>query len=121
LGEGGEFGGHCSEHITLCKIPAQMHACVYKQSHNQAATFCLHTMGLLVKCIIQTLILFILVHHTSKLNYRITVNTGAHGSVVVKALCYKPEGRGIASRWGGFFLIYLILPAALWHWGPLSL
>jgi hypothetical protein len=24
--------------------------------------------------------------------------TGARGSVVVKALCYKPEGRGIASR-----------------------
>jgi hypothetical protein len=23
---------------------------------------------------------------------------GAHGSVVVKALCYKPEGHGIASR-----------------------
>jgi hypothetical protein len=21
---------------------------------------------------------------------------------VVEALCYKPEGRGIASRWGGF-------------------
>jgi hypothetical protein len=28
---------------------------------------------------------------------------GARGSVVVEALCYKPEGRGIASRWGGFF------------------
>jgi hypothetical protein len=37
----------------------------------------------------------------------------ARGSVVVKALIYKPEGRGIASRWGGFFLIHLILPAAL--------
>jgi hypothetical protein len=22
---------------------------------------------------------------------------------VVEALSYKPEGRGIASRWGGFF------------------
>jgi hypothetical protein len=30
----------------------------------------------------------------------------ARGSVVVKALCYKPEGRGFKS-------IYLILPAAL--------
>jgi hypothetical protein len=26
----------------------------------------------------------------------------AHGSVVVKALCYKPEGRGFDSRWGEF-------------------
>jgi hypothetical protein len=25
------------------------------------------------------------------------------GSVVVKALCCKPEGRGFQSRWGGFF------------------
>jgi hypothetical protein len=38
---------------------------------------------------------------------------GARGSIVVKALRYKPEGRGIESRWGGFFLIYLILPAVL--------
>jgi hypothetical protein len=22
---------------------------------------------------------------------------------VVKVLCYKPEGRGFKSRWGGFF------------------
>jgi hypothetical protein len=28
---------------------------------------------------------------------------GARGGVVVEALRYKPEGRGIASRWGGFF------------------
>jgi hypothetical protein len=28
----------------------------------------------------------------------IYIYTGARGSVVVKALCYKPEGRGIASR-----------------------
>jgi hypothetical protein len=27
---------------------------------------------------------------------------GARGSVVVKALCYKPEGRGFDSRWGEF-------------------
>jgi hypothetical protein len=25
---------------------------------------------------------------------------GVRGSIVVMALCYKPEGRGIASRWG---------------------
>jgi hypothetical protein len=28
---------------------------------------------------------------------------GARGSVVVKALCCKPEGRGFKSRWGRFF------------------
>jgi hypothetical protein len=38
----------------------------------------------------------------------------ACGSVVVKALWYKPEGRGFETRWGEWFLsIYLILPAAL--------
>jgi hypothetical protein len=29
--------------------------------------------------------------------------SGARGSVVVKALRCKPEGRGFKSRWGGFF------------------
>jgi hypothetical protein len=33
-------------------------------------------------------------------------------SVVVKALMYKPEGRGFYTRWSEF-LNYLILPAAL--------
>jgi hypothetical protein len=42
------------------------------------------------------------------------MNGGTRGRVVVEALCYKPEGSGIASRLGGLFLIYLILPAALW-------
>jgi hypothetical protein len=40
--------------------------------------------------------------------------TGARGSLVVKALCYKPEGRGFDTRGGERFLsIYLILPVAL--------
>jgi hypothetical protein len=43
------------------------------------------------------------------------------GSVVVEALCYKPESRGIVSQWDGFFQIYLILLAALWPWCWLSL
>jgi hypothetical protein len=46
-------------------------------------------------------------------------DSGARDSVVVDALCYKLEGRRIESRWGGFFLIYLILLAALWPWGRL--
>jgi hypothetical protein len=34
--------------------------------------------------------------------------------VLVKALCYKPEGREFQTRWGGWiFSIYLILPVAL--------
>jgi hypothetical protein len=37
-----------------------------------------------------------------------------HCNVVVKALCYKSEGRGFKTRWGEWILsFYLILPAAL--------
>jgi hypothetical protein len=35
------------------------------------------------------------------------------GSVVGKALCYKPESRRFDTRRSDFFLIYLIFPAAL--------
>jgi hypothetical protein len=42
---------------------------------------------------------------------------GARGSVVVKALCYKPEGRGFESRGEWLLSIYLTLLAAL---GPAS-
>jgi hypothetical protein len=41
-------------------------------------------------------------------------NIGARGSVVVEALCCNSECRGMA--WSGYFLIYLILPAALLPW-----
>jgi hypothetical protein len=37
----------------------------------------------------------------------------ARGSVVAKALRFKPESHGFDTRWGDFFLIYLILPDAL--------
>jgi hypothetical protein len=40
--------------------------------------------------------------------------SGVRGSVVVKALCYKPEGRGFETQWGEWFLSsYLILLVAL--------
>jgi hypothetical protein len=39
---------------------------------------------------------------------------GAQGSIVVKALSYKPEGLGFETRWGEVFLpSYLIFLAAL--------
>jgi hypothetical protein len=40
---------------------------------------------------------------------------GARGSVMVEALCYKPEGHGFKTRWDQwiFSLVYLILPAVL--------
>jgi hypothetical protein len=41
-------------------------------------------------------------------------NIGTRGNLVVKALCYKPEGHGFKTRRGVYnFSIYLILPAAL--------
>jgi hypothetical protein len=43
---------------------------------------------------------------------------------LVEGLGYKLEGRWTESRWDGFFFffpIYLLLPAALWHWSRLSL
>jgi hypothetical protein len=49
-----------------------------------------------------------------KINVDTGVRVGTRGSVVVKALYYKPEGRGFETRYGEWFLsIYLILPVAL--------
>jgi len=38
-------------------------------------------------------------------------------SLLVEALRYKLEGRGLDSRWCHEFFIDIILPAALWLWG----
>jgi hypothetical protein len=49
-----------------------------------------------------------------------TGNLGARGSVVFKALCYKPEGRGFDSWWGEF--LNLPNPSGRTRpWGLLSL
>jgi hypothetical protein len=48
----------------------------------------------------------------SPITFLILRNMGARGSVVVKALCCKQEGRGFKSRRSGL-LIDLILQAAL--------
>jgi hypothetical protein len=43
----------------------------------------------------------------------IIIIIGVTRSVLVKALCYKPEGRGFETRWDEFCSVYLILLAAL--------
>jgi hypothetical protein len=45
---------------------------------------------------------------------------GVRGSVVVKVLCYKSEGRGFLTRWGEF-LNLPNLSGRIRPWGSLSL
>jgi hypothetical protein len=52
-----------------------------------------------------------ILHKNSYIGWRKNYSFLIRGSVVVKALCYKPEGRWFETRCELMFSIYLILPA----------
>jgi hypothetical protein len=63
-----------------------------------------------------------MLHEKLSLFLHATSLSGACGGTVVEALCYKPEGRGIDSRWCHWnFSFIIIFPATLWPWCQLSL
>jgi hypothetical protein len=58
--------------------------------------------------------------HYFHISYMYTNSMGARGSLVVKALGYKPEGRGFETQWGE--IINLPNPSGRTRpWGLLSL
>jgi hypothetical protein len=82
-------------------------------------TVCVSNESLKYKCLCSLVyhIVYINHFHLKKvyvLRCSVFWDIGVRSSVVVTALCYKPEGRGFNSWWGHWiFSIDLILPAAL--------